>query len=171
MPDIIRHFHFHQNVAGIKLFFCLDFLSAFHFQHFLCRYQNLADLIIQTKDTDAFAQSFHDFIFVTGVGVDYKPFLRHKSVFPYAILNKYLMSSPRPRSTRYKKMPKMKTAIITTIVVSRTSLKVGHVTFFISALTSTKKVLIFTPIFLVFSRPSCSLFAMTSFPVRSIVSD
>jgi hypothetical protein len=58
--------------------------------------------------------------------------------------------------------------MITTIVVSRTSLGVGHVTFLASVLTSTKKVLIFAHLSLTFSIPCWNLFVITSFPAPSI---
>src|SRR3990172_3229743 len=61
------------------------------------------------------------------------------------------------------------TAMITTIVVSRTSFLVGHVTFLISAFTSTKNVLILIQVSLILSMPCCNLPVITSFPVLSIV--
>ncbi len=59
-------------------------------------------------------------------------------------------------------------AMITTIVVSLTSLNVGHVTFRTSALTSIKKVLIRVPVSLLFSSVCNNLFVITSFPVLSM---
>src|SRR6476646_6259118 len=116
MPRVLAHFHLDENVSREELAFADVLLTALHLDHFLDRYQDLAEMILHA-------------LFESGIGVSHVPLLAHHSPCPISRLTTHsrLASTTQRNSAIVMTKPK------TTTVVCRVSLRVGQTTFRVSA--------------------------------------
>jgi hypothetical protein len=70
VPGVLVHLHLHEHVAREELALALAALSVPHLDDFLGRDQDLAELVLEPVQPDAFPQALGDLVLEIRVGVN-----------------------------------------------------------------------------------------------------
>src|SRR5581483_6016980 len=132
MPAVVGHFHLDEHVARKKLAFANVLLAAFHLDDLFHGYENLPETVLHSRALDSLFERACDALLETRIGVNNVPTLRHQAPPPITRSTTHASKA----STIQRNSAMTITKATTTPVVWVVSFRLGHTTFFVSAMAS-----------------------------------